>query len=74
MSRPGYGSRPGFRRIRQTRAQRRALATVFLMQRAYLREPNAARKVELGVWMGQIAKAAKAIDAFTVWEALNTAK
>jgi hypothetical protein len=44
------------------------------MQRAYLREPNAARKVELGAWIGQIAKAAKAIDAFTVWEALSNSK
>jgi hypothetical protein len=59
--------RPSFRRRRQTRAQRRALATMFLMQRAYLREPNAARKVELGTWMSQIAKAASEIDAFNVW-------
>ena len=60
-------SRSGFRRRRQTRAQRRALATMILMQRAYFREPNAARKVELGAWMSQVAKAASQIDAFNVW-------
>lgn len=53
-------------RIKQTRAQRRALATVLLIQRAYL-AARGKRQREIAVWMSQIVRAANKIDALTVW-------
>ncbi len=57
-------------RIRQSQAQRRALATVLLMQRAYLRASGPARK-EIGKLMDIVAREAHKIDAFTVYVHVN---
>ena len=53
-------------RLKQTRAQRRALATVLLMQRAYLRASGARRR-EIARYMRIASLAAHAIGAFTVY-------
>ena len=54
------------KRIRQSRAQRRALACVLLMQRRYLKA-TAAEREEMAPYMRELAIAADAIDAFTVY-------
>ena len=53
-------------RVKQSRAQRRALATVFLLQRMYLRARGVER-LEIDECMRVVALAAHEIDAFTVW-------
>ncbi len=58
-------------RLKQSRAQRRALACVLLMQRAYLAAHGAKRR-EVNEYMRLVAIAADKIDAMTVFRVVRS--